>query len=162
MKKHIGVYAGSFDPFTRGHLDIALRASRVVDSLVLAIGTNPAKNYTFSYQDRVEIIRNACQDISNLEIAQFQGLLVDFCQDIGANTIIRGLRSEKDLSFESPIALANKKLAPELETIFLLANPSLQFISSSLAKEVAKYNGDISHFLTPFAEIKLRQTLEEQ
>ena len=152
MSKKIAVYAGSFDPFTLGHLDIAVRGSRLVDNLVIAIGNNPAKKYMLSFQQRVELIEDACRAIPNIEIKQFHGLLVTFCQKIEANIILRGLRSEKDLSFETPIALANRKMAPMVETVFLLADPSLQFVSSSLAKEVAFYDGDTSHFLTPLAE----------
>ena len=152
MSKRIAVYAGSFDPFTLGHLDIARRGSRLVDNLVIAIGNNPAKKYMLSFQQRVELIEDACRAIPNIEIKQFHGLLVGFCQKIEANIILRGLRSEKDLSFETPIALANRKMAPMVETVFLLADPSLQFVSSSLAKEVAFYGGDTSHFLSPLAE----------
>ncbi len=162
MKKRVAVYAGSFDPFTLGHLDIAIRGASLVDTLIIAIGNNPAKNYALSYEERIEIIQDACQKISNFEIKLFHGLLVDFCQEIGANIILRGIRSEKDLSFETPIALANKKLAPEVETIFLLANPELQFVSSSLAKEVAVHNGNISYFLTPLAERKIKQKRKER
>lgn len=162
MTKRVAVYAGSFDPFTLGHLDVAIRGAKLVDTLVIAIGNNPAKKYMLSYEERVEVIQEACQELPNFEIKQFHGLLVDFCQKIEANIILRGIRSEKDLSFETPIALANKKLEPEIETVFLLANPSLQFVSSSLAKEVALFHGDISHFLTPLAEKKIKQKLKEK
>lgn len=157
MNERVAVYAGSFDPFTLGHLDVALRGARLADRLIIAIGSNPAKKYMFSYDDRAEIIEDACREIPNFEIKQFHGLLIDFCRQVNASIILRGIRAEKDLSFEAPIALANKKLAPEIETIFLLANPSLQFVSSSLAKEVAHYQGDTSHFLTPLAERKIKQ-----
>ena len=162
MSKRVAVYAGSFDPFTLGHLDIALRGAKLVDELIIAIGNNPAKKYMFSYEERAEIIEDACVEIANFEIKQFHGLLIDFCDQLKANIILRGIRSEKDLSFETPIALANKKMAPEIETIFLLANPSLQFVSSSLAKEVAFYQGDCSHFLTPLAKLKMKTVRKDK
>ena len=162
MSRRIAVYAGSFDPFTLGHLDIALRGSKLVDRLVIAIGNNPAKKYLLSFERRVELIEDACHDIPNIEIKQFHGLLVAFCQEIEANIILRGVRSEKDLSFETPIALANKKMAPMVESVFLLADPSLQFVSSSLAKEVAFYGGAASHFLTPLAEKYIKEQIKEK
>ena len=157
MSKRIAVYAGSFDPFTLGHQDIAERASKFVDHLVIAVGNNPAKKYFFSYAEREEIIEEACQRISSFETRQFHGLLVDFCREIGANIIIRGLRSEKDLSFETPIALANKKMAPDIETVFLLSDPNLQCVSSSLTKEIAMFQGDITGFVTPFTKQKIEE-----
>lgn len=161
MPKRIAVYAGSFDPFTLGHLDIATRAASMFDTLIIAMGNNPAKKYLLSYDVRKQIIHDACSNIPNIEIKHFDGLLIHFCQTEQATIIVRGLRSEKDLSFEVPIALANKDMAPNVETIFLLSEPKYQFVSSSLIKEIAFYQGDVQNYVTSLAKKELDRILQK-
>jgi len=147
MNKKIAVYAGSFDPFTFGHIDIARRASTIFDQVHIAIGTNPAKSYLFSFKERKYIIENTLSDLNNIVVDGFDGLLVDFCNRNNANIIIRGLRSQNDLSFEFPIGLANMDMAPHIETIFLLSKPENIFVSSSLIKEIAVNGGDVTSYV---------------
>ena len=147
MKPKIAVYAGSFDPITLGHLNIAIRGASLVDKLIIAVGENPKKNYTFSLEERIQMISESVSHLSNIEIASFHGLLVDFCHHKEANIILRGLRAATDFDFEFQIGLANMDMAPDIETIFLLSEPQNIFISSSLVKEIASHGGNIQQYL---------------
>ena len=163
MSINIAVYAGSFDPFTFGHLDIARRGAKMFDKLIIALGCNPAKRYLLDYKQRKSIIEDALSDHHNVEVTAFDGLLVDYCKKVNANIILRGLRSEKDLSFEFPIGLANMDMAPNIESIFLLSNPNYIFISSSLIKEIAMNGGDVTSYLPPKAvELVLNAFAKDQ
>lgn len=141
------VYAGSFDPFTNGHLDIARRAARLFGELVIAVGDNPAKRYLLPLQERTGIISAVTADIGNVRVDTFGGLLVDYGKQIGATVIVRGLRSGKDLDFEMPIGMANRDMAPGIESVFLLSDPATIFVSSSIVREIATYGGDISRYV---------------
>ena len=141
------VIAGSFDPLTNGHADIIRRASRLFDEVVVACGNNINKRYFFELDQRLELIRACTTDYDNVTVDSFQGLLVHYCQSIGAGVIVRGLRATSDFDFEFQIGLANMDMAPEIETVFLLTDPSHIFISSSLVKEIAKHGGDVSRYL---------------
>lgn len=147
----IGVYAGSFDPFTNGHLDIALRASKLVDTLIIAIGVNPAKKGFFDISERIDIIRSVTGHCSNIQILTFQGLLVDFCIEQKASVMIRGLRNAADFEFEATLGRANRHLRPELETILLLSNVESIFVSSSLMKEIVLNKGSVKGLVPPRA-----------
>ena len=162
MSSNIAVYAGSFDPFTLGHVDIAQRGSTMFDKLIIAIGCNPAKKYLFTFEQRKAIIGDALSHCNNIEITSFNGLLVDYCKNIGANIILRGLRSERDLSFELPMGLANMDMAPEIESIFLLSNPNYIFVSSSLMKEIALNGGDVHKYLPSKAVELITAKLDEE
>jgi pantetheine-phosphate adenylyltransferase len=147
QSKRIAVYAGSFDPMTVGHLSVARRGARLFDEVILAIGENPAKRYLLPFQQRIALVQAAVADIPNISVARFEGLLVDYCQRVGAVAILRGLRTAGDFNFEYQIGIANMDMAPQIETVFLLGAPENLFISSSLVKEIAGGGGDVSRYL---------------
>jgi len=141
---HVLIYPGTFDPFTNGHVDIARRAARLCDRLVVAVLTNSSKKAYFSVADRIRMARLSLQDIPNVEVESFNGLLVDLYRMKGADAVVRGLRSESDFRFEAEIAAANKLMLPEYETCLLPCRIDLAFTSASIVREVASYGGDIS------------------
>ncbi len=153
----IGIYPGSFDPLTKGHLDIIERSSGLFDKLIVAVANNSAKKALFSVDERMEIINNCCINIKNLEIVTFDTLLVDYCKDRAVSFIIRGLRSTTDFEYEYTIATANRNLAPEIETIFLMTKGEYFFISSNIVKEIASYKGDITSLVPQFVVKKIQQ-----
>jgi pantetheine-phosphate adenylyltransferase len=142
-----GIYAGSFDPLTNGHIDIAVRSHQFFDKLVIAVGINPNKKTLFSEEERQLFIRQSFAHFPNIKVASFQGLLVDYAKEIGATVLVRGIRSVSDFEYEMNLASINKTLAPDIETMFLPTSPKLAIVSSSMVKEVAKYGGDISSFV---------------
>lgn len=145
----IAVCPGSFDPVTLGHLDIISRASRIFDKVIAAVPVNPAKNASFSTEERMEMLRIVCaqEHLDNVEIDKVTGLLADYAREKGAMTIVKGLRAMSDFEYEFQQALTNKKLNPELETMFLATSAENMFLSSSMVKQVAGFGGDISHFV---------------
>ena len=145
----IGLYPGTFDPVTRGHLDIITRSAKLVDKLVIGVLPNQAKKPWFSVEERMELIRKCTSDISNVEVKSFDGLTVDFGKQLGASVIVRGLRAITDFEYELQIAQINHKLSPELDTVFFTTNVEYSYVSSSIVKEVASYGGDISSFVAP-------------
>ena len=156
----IGIYPGSFDPLTYGHLDIIERATKICDKLIVGILVNSAKKSLFNSEERLEIVKHCCSSInSNIEVVSFGGLLVDFCRDNHISCIIRGLRAVSDFEYEITIASLNRRLAPDVETIFLMGKDENLFVSSSLVKEVAIYNGDISTLVPPYVAAKIRQKI---
>ncbi len=153
------VYAGSFDPITLGHLDVARRGSRMFDKVIVAIGENPNKRYLLPVQKRIDVVREAVRDLPNVEVDVFRGLLVQYCLARGATAVLRGLRAVTDFEFEFQIGLANMDMAPEVETVFLLTDPRHIFISSSLVKEIASNGGDVSRYLPEPALNALKEAL---
>ena len=143
----IGIYAGSFDPITLGHLDIIKRASRITTRLIIAVLNINAKKPAFSVEERLELIRKVTKDIPNVEIMSFSGLTVDFAREQNANVLVRGLRAVTDFEYELQIAQLNHKLNPDLDTIFLTTSVEYSYLSSSIVKEIASYGGDISQFV---------------
>ncbi len=143
-KPIIGMYAGSFDPFTLGHLDVAERASKVVDKLIIAIGVHSEKKSLFDLAEKTEHLESLFGDYKNVSIASFSGLVVNFAAEQGATILVRGLRTEADFTYEMQMAMMNRVLAPNLQSIFIPSRQDLAHISSSLVKEVAKLGGDIS------------------
>jgi len=143
------IYPGTFDPFTNGHVDIARRAARLCDLLVVAILTNSNKKPYFSAADRVRMAQLSLQGITNIEVESFGGLLVELYRKKKASAVVRGLRSESDFRFEAEIAAANKLLLPDYETCLLPCRIDLAFTSSSIVREVASYGGDISGMVPP-------------
>ena len=142
-----GVYPGSFDPVTKGHLDIIERAAKIVDELVVGVLNNSAKNSLFSISERVSMIEELTAHIENVRVSSFDGLLVDYMDQIDAKIIIRGLRAISDYEYELQIAQTNSKVNPNVETIFLITNLRYSYLSSTIVKEFASYGGDISHFV---------------
>lgn len=130
----IGIYPGSFDPITNGHIDIIERSSRLFDKLIVAVLSNPQKQPLFTIAERVNLIKDLVGHIPNLEVDSFHGLLVDFAQMKNAKVIVKGLRAVSDFEYELQMALMNKKLAPEIETIFIMTNSKYSFLSSSIVK----------------------------
>jgi pantetheine-phosphate adenylyltransferase len=150
----IGVYPGTFDPITNGHSEIIRRAARLVDHLVVGPAINIGKGPLFTIEERVEILREdiaAMPDdlASRVSVEPFQGLLVDFARAMKGNVIFRGLRAVSDFEYEIQMASMNAKLAPEIETVFLMASERHQFIASSLVKDIGRLGGDVSHFVSP-------------
>ena len=145
----IAVCPGSFDPVTLGHLDIISRASRIFDRIIVAVPVNPSKTASFSVEERMELLHRVCAEdrLENVEIDKVTGLLADYAREKGAMTIIKGLRAMSDFEYEFQQALTNKKLNPELETMFLATSAENMFLSSSMVKQVAGFGGDISHFV---------------
>ncbi|MDH4378733.1 MAG: pantetheine-phosphate adenylyltransferase [Vampirovibrionales bacterium] len=155
------VYPGSFDPMTRGHLDIVTRASHLFDQLVVAVVRNPNKAPLLTLQQRVQLIQTCIQQserpITNVTVQPFEGLTIDFAAAAGAEVIVRGLRAVSDFEFEFKMSQMNKTLNPCVETLFMMASLEHQFLSSSVVKEVARYGGDISKAVPPAVETLLKE-----
>ena len=145
MKK--AIYPGSFDPLTLGHIDIIRRASQIVDELVVGVLNNSAKNSLFSLEERVSMIKEMTDSMPNVTVASFDGLLVDYMDEIGATIIVRGLRAVTDFEYELQIAQTNHVENPNVETIFLTTSLQYSYLSSTIVKEFASYGGDISKFV---------------
>lgn len=143
----IGVYPGSFDPMTLGHLDIIQRGAKVVDKLVVGVLSNSSKNPMFTVEQRIELLRQGTAHMPNVEICRFEGLLVDFLRAQDAKIVIRGLRAVTDFEYELQMAQANRSLYPEMETVFLTTNAEYSFISSTVVKDILRHNGDVGHFV---------------
>jgi pantetheine-phosphate adenylyltransferase len=150
------IYAGSFDPVTRGHEDLIRRSLEFVDRIVVAVATNSAKQPLFSVAERVELIRGAVADEPRVEVRQLDGLLVDFARTVGARLLVRGLRAVSDFEYEFQMALMNRHLSPDLETIFMVPSLDLTYVSSSLVREVARFGGDVGGLVHPSVEAALR------
>jgi pantetheine-phosphate adenylyltransferase len=145
----IALYAGSFDPITRGHEDIIARSLQFVDRLVVAIATNVAKQPTFTVDERVSLVERTMEGLSLVEVRRFDGLLVDFASELGATLLIRGLRAVSDFEYEYQMALMNRHLSPRLETVFMVPSPDTTYISASMVREVARFGGDVSGLVHP-------------
>jgi pantetheine-phosphate adenylyltransferase len=152
----VAVYAGSFDPITLGHRDLILRSLRFVDRLVVALAVNVNKQPLFSPEERLEFIRLSVDDDPRVEVHFFEGLLVDFVRQIGANLIIRGIRAVSDFEYEFQMALMNRHLADAVETVFMVPSIETTYISSSLVRQVARFRGDVSDLVHPRVAEALR------
>lgn len=147
MKKKIALFPGSFDPITKGHKSIVERALPMFDKIVVAVGTNTAKNSVFPLEKRIEWIEKTFAQYDNVEVVTFNSLTVDFCREIGAKYILRGLRNSTDFQYERNIARINQELDSEIETIFLMTKPDDAAISSSLVREILSFGRDVSQFI---------------
>ena len=145
----IGVYPGTFDPLTLGHMDIIRRGARLVDRLVIGVATNPSKSPMFTLIERKEQVTREVEGVANVEVVEFDALLMKFAEDQGASMIIRGLRAVADFEYEFQMAGMNQQLNSRIETVFLMADVALQPIASKLVKEIAVYGGDVRKFVTP-------------
>ncbi|MBA7554046.1 Phosphopantetheine adenylyltransferase [subsurface metagenome] len=151
----IAVYPGSFDPITNGHLNIVERSTKIFDKLIVAVAVDSKKSTLFSAQKRTEMIREATKKIEKVEVKSFSGLLTDFVRKNKANIIIRGMRAISDFEHESQLALMNKRLAPEIETIFMVTCAKYSYLNSSIVKEIASLNGKISQLVPEIVEERL-------
>ncbi|HUJ04191.1 MAG TPA: pantetheine-phosphate adenylyltransferase [Rhizomicrobium sp.] len=167
-RKHVGLYPGTFDPVTLGHLDIIGRAVKLVDHLVIGVSTNPSKSPMFTLAERVEMVRHETQPLAgnghaSIEVKTFDCLLVKFAEDIGANVIVRGLRAVSDFEYEFQMVGMNQRLNPDIETVFLMADPRHQAIASRLVKEIAMLGGNVKPFLTPYvADLVMKRCSERR
>ncbi len=143
------VYPGTFDPITNGHGDLVLRAAKLFDRVIVAVAVNPGKSPVFDLAERVDLCRKMLEDVPGAEIRSFDSLLVDFARECGADVILRGLRAASDFEYEFQLAGMNRKLAPEVETMFLTPSEKFACISASLVREVAALGGDVSDFVHP-------------
>ena len=153
------VYPGSFDPATYGHLDVISRASVSFDRVIVGVLNNSAKTPLFSVEERVKILTKATKDIPNVEVKAFEGLSVNFARENHAQVIVRGLRAVTDFEYELQMAQTNRVIAPDIDTIFLTTNLKYSYLSSSIVKEIASYDGDISAFLHPDIAVQVKQKL---
>ncbi len=143
------VYAGSFDPPTYGHLDLVDRASKLFDTVIVALGVHPTRQPLFSAEERLALLERICAPYKNVTVRSFDGLLVNFSKDVGARVIVRGLRAGTDFEYELQIAHANADLRPEIDTVFLPTRANYGFISASLVREIASHGGDVSRYAPP-------------
>ncbi|HOC92091.1 MAG TPA: pantetheine-phosphate adenylyltransferase [bacterium] len=159
---NIAAYPGSFDPITNGHMDIVQRSASVFDELIVAISNNPSKKHLFSIQERLEIAKELTKGIANVKVESFDTLLVDYVKACGAKAVVRGLRAVTDFEMEFQMALVNKRLAPNVETVFLVTSTEHSFISSSIIKEVASFGGDVSSLVSPLVDAKLKERFSKK
>ncbi|HTI62184.1 MAG TPA: pantetheine-phosphate adenylyltransferase [Gemmatimonadaceae bacterium] len=155
----IAIYAGSFDPITRGHEDLIVRSLEYVDRLIVAVAVNAVKSPIFTIDERVELIRAAVAGEPRVEVKSFTGLLVDFASREGAQLLIRGLRAVSDFEYEYQMALMNRHLSPKLETVFMVPSLDTTYISASLVREIARYGGDVSSLVHPAVAAALQRRL---
>ena len=162
MAERIGVYPGTFDPITLGHLDIIRRGVHLVDRLVIGVTTNPSKEPMFTLPERLDMVRREVGGLADgrIQVVEFNSLLMNFAESQGASMIIRGLRAVADFEYEFQMAGMNQQLNDDIETIFLMAGVSLQPIASRLVKEIARYGGSIDKFVTPTVAADVKRQLE--
>ncbi len=156
------VYPGTFDPVTNGHLDVIERAARIFDELIVAVTTNPVKTPWFTLEERVEMLKECCSHLPNVTVEAFDGLLVNFVRQKGAKVIIKGLRAVTDFDYEFQMAAINRKLAPEIETLFLMTSLPYAYLSSSAVKEVASLNGCLKDLVPDNVAERLRKKVAER
>jgi pantetheine-phosphate adenylyltransferase len=157
--RRIALFPASFDPVTNGHLDIAHRAASIFDEVVLALALNVAKTGMFSVEERLDMLRVVVGDDPALRVASFDGLTVDFAREIGARAIIRGVRAMSDFEYEFEMALMNKHLYPDVETLFMMPSQEYLYVSSSRLKELTKFGRDVEEFVPPIVAKKLRERM---
>ena len=156
------IYPGSFDPLTNGHLDVVQRAAKLFDRVVVAVAKSESKSPLFTLEERLSLVKVAVQSLPNVEADTFDGLLVNYVEQRGAQAVVRGLRAVSDFEFEFQLALMNRKLSPTLETVFLMPREELTYISSRIVKEIARLGGNIDLFVPPNVARRLRERLKQQ
>ena len=158
----VAIYPGTFDPVTNGHIDIIKRAQEVFSEVIVAVAHNPHKKPLFSVQERVSMLRNATVDMKGVEVVDFEGLVVEYARKRKAKVLIRGLRMLSDFEYEFQMALTNRKLAPDIETVFLMPHESYSYLSAKLLKETASLGADVSCFVPDFVEKALKEKLRKK
>lgn len=158
--EHIAIYPGTFDPVTNGHLDILKRGLKLFDKVIVTILHNPQKKTLFSLPERIELLEICLTDCANVEVASYNGLLVDYAEQRGAHAILRGMRAVSDFEYEFQLALMNRKLKREIQTVFLMTGLRWIFTSSSIIKEAARFGGDIDDMVPPEVNRRLMKKLE--
>jgi pantetheine-phosphate adenylyltransferase len=151
------VYPGTFDPITNGHTDLILRAARLFDRVVVAVAADTHKTPTFTVEERVDLVREAMRDQPGVEVVSFNGLLVSFARELQVGVIMRGLRAVSDFEFEFQLAGMNRRMAPDIETLFLTPAETYAYLSSSLVREISRLHGDVSAFVSPAVQAALRK-----
>ncbi|WP_422485173.1 pantetheine-phosphate adenylyltransferase [Gudongella sp. DL1XJH-153] len=151
------IYPGSFDPVTNGHLDIIQRCSDRFDQVIISVLDNKRKSSVFTVDERIKLLEESTKELHNIEIDSFTGLLTDYAKKKGCSTIIRGLRAVSDFEYEMQLALINRKTYPDLETLFMVSSTGVSFLSSSLVREIASFNGEISCFVPEVVEDALKE-----
>lgn len=146
-RRNIALYPGTFDPVTFGHIDVIARASELFDKLIIAVSESSSKKTLFSVQERISMIRKSVNNLKNIEVTSFSGLMVKYARSRNANVVIRGLRAISDFEYEFQMALTNRKIAEKITTLFLMPNEKYTYLNSTLVKEIAKYNGDVKSFV---------------
>ena len=157
----VAVYPGSFDPATAGHLDIIYRASKIFDEVIVAVIKNPGKKATFGLDERVKMLKETLDGRANVKVDSFDGLLVDYVKKVNATAIVRGLRAVSDFDYEFQMALTNRKMGPEVETIFLMTDYKYSYLSSSLVKEISRLGGDVKN-MVPKSVVKHLESLRRK
>ena len=161
MNRHIAIYPGSFDPFTHGHMDIALRGLEIFDTVVIAVSNNSEKNSLFSATERADMLIKLTADNPRLQVETFDGLLVNYVVSKKARVILRGLRAVTDFEFEFQLAQMNHTVCEQVETLFMMTSPKFAYLSSSIVKEVGRLGGDISKFVPPLVKEELMKKFEK-
>ncbi len=156
MPEHIAIYPGSFDPPTLGHLDLMQRAAKMFHKVIVAVANNEQKQALFTVQERVEMLQEMVGELANVEVRHFQGLTVEFAVQNKAVSLLRGLRAMSDFEYELSLAINNRKLRPEVDTVCLMPSEPYLFLSSRQVKEIASLGGQISHYVTPSVEQRIR------
>ncbi len=157
MSERIAVYPGSYDPLTNGHIDIIKRGLKIFDKIIVAALKNPSKTYLFSLEERMDMLMGTFKENPNIEVDYFEGLLVDYLKKIGVNTVVRGLRAISDFEIEFQMALMNRSIKPEIETIFLVPSICYSFVSSRLVKEIYQLGGGIEKMVPDIVDKKLKE-----
>ena len=161
INKKIAVYPGTFDPVTNGHIDIVKRSLKIFDLVIVAIAANPTKKPLFDFKERVIMVEDSLKVIGNVNVQEFEGLLVEYSHSKGAIAIIRGLRAVSDFEFEFQMALMNRKLDPSIETIYLMPSEEHSYLSSTIIKNVASYGGNVGSLVPPLVEKNLRRVFNK-
>lgn len=161
MPKHLAVFPGTFDPVTKGHLDIMKRAQPLFDNVIVAVAKDPAKNTLFDVKERIEMIRAEVGGYKNVRVESFDGLLIDYVEKKKAQVIVRGLRVVSDFEYEFQMALTNRKLSPKIETVFMMTEDKYAAVSSRFIKDIARFGGKVKDFVTPQVASKLKKKYKE-
>lgn len=162
MSTRVAVYPGSFDPLTKGHLDIIHRAARLFDHVIVAVSNNPAKKHTFSVSERIEMVEASIRDLPNVDVDTFSGLLVDYLKSKKSKILIRGVRVVSDMDYEFQLASFNRRLYKDVETVFLMPDEQYTYLAASMVKEVARLGAAADPFVTPFVSRRLKLRFEKK